>query len=61
MCRWIAYLGGPVLLEDFGSLPRQSLVAQSHQARESHSGVNGDGFGLGWCGERGRPGIFRDA
>jgi len=29
-------------------------------ARESRTDVNGDGFGIGWFGERARPGIFRD-
>lgn len=60
MCRWIAYQGPPVFLEDFVTLPRQSLVAQSHHALEAKTGVNGDGFGLGWYGERQRPGTFRD-
>lgn len=60
MCRWIAYVGADVFLENFVSLPRQSLVAQSQHARESRTDVNGDGFGLGWYGERPRPGIFRD-
>jgi predicted glutamine amidotransferase len=60
MCRWIAYVGDAVYLEDFVSLPRQSLVVQSHHARESKSDVNGDGFGIGWYGERERPGVFRD-
>jgi glutamine amidotransferase len=60
MCRWIAYVGDAVFLENFVSLPRQSLVAQSHHARESRTDVNGDGFGLGWYGERAKPGIFRD-
>ncbi len=60
MCRWIAYVGAPVYLEDFVSRPRQSLIVQSHRARESRTDVNGDGFGIGWFGERQRPGIFRD-
>ncbi|MCB1510629.1 MAG: class II glutamine amidotransferase [Hyphomicrobiaceae bacterium] len=60
MCRWIAYVGEDVFLETFVSLPRQSLVAQSHRARESRTDVNGDGFGLGWYGARERPGVFRD-
>jgi glutamine amidotransferase len=60
VCRWIAYVGDAVYLEDFVSLPRQSLVAQSHHALESRTDVNGDGFGIGWYGERARPGIFRD-
>jgi glutamine amidotransferase len=60
MCRWIAYVGAPVYLEDFVSRPRQSLIVQSHRARESRTDVNGDGFGIGWYGDRQRPGIFRD-
>ncbi|MDX2290508.1 MAG: class II glutamine amidotransferase [Hyphomicrobiaceae bacterium] len=60
MCRWVAYIGEPVFLETFVSLPCQSLVQQSHHARESRTDVNGDGFGLGWYGERPRPGLFRD-
>jgi predicted glutamine amidotransferase len=60
MCRWVAYVGDAIFLETLVSLPRQSLVAQSHHARESRTEVNADGFGLGWYGERARPGIFRD-
>ena len=60
MCRWIAYVGDAVFLENFVSLPRQSLVVQSQHARESRTDVNGDGFGLGWYGERAKPGVFRD-
>jgi predicted glutamine amidotransferase len=60
MCRWVAYQGEPVFLEDFVSRPCQSLVAQSLHSREAKSEVNGDGFGLGWYGERPRPGTFRD-
>lgn len=60
MCRWVAYVGDAVFLETLITLPRQSLVAQSHHALESRSVVNGDGFGLGWYGDRARPGVFRD-
>lgn len=60
MCRWIAYLGEPVFLEDFVVSPGRSLVAQSRRAHESMTEVNGDGFGLGWYGDRPEPGIFRD-
>lgn len=60
MCRWVAYVGDAVFLETFVALPRQSLVVQSHHARESRTDVNGDGFGIGWYGERAQPGIFRD-
>lgn len=60
MCRWVAYLGTPVFLEDFISRPCQSLVAQSRHCREAKTEVNADGFGLAWYGERPRPGVFRD-
>ncbi|MEZ5818294.1 MAG: class II glutamine amidotransferase [Hyphomicrobiaceae bacterium] len=60
MCRWIAYSGEPIFIEDFVTIPEQSLVVQSQASREAKSIVNGDGFGLGWYGEREEPGIFRD-
>lgn len=60
MCRWIAYLGAPVYLEQFLIEPRRSLVAQSRRCREAVTETNGDGFGVGWYGSRERPGIFRD-
>lgn len=48
MCRLVAYLGHPVLLEDVLVKPVNSIVMQSLHARESHVPTNGDGFGLGW-------------
>jgi predicted glutamine amidotransferase len=60
MCRWVAYLGSPIFLEDFVSRPSQSLVAQSLHCHEAKSQVNADGFGLAWYGERQKPGVFRD-
>jgi glutamine amidotransferase len=60
MCRWIAYAGEPIFIEDFVTIPEQSLIVQSRSSREAKSIVNGDGFGLGWYGERQEPGIFRD-
>jgi glutamine amidotransferase len=60
MCRWIAYLGEPIFLEDLVTTPTQSLIVQSRSSREAKNAVNGDGFGLGWYGERAEPGVFRD-
>ncbi len=60
MCRWVAYNGQPVFMEDFVSRPCQSLVAQSRRCHEAKTEVNADGFGLAWYGERSRPGVFRD-
>ena len=60
MCRWAAYIGEPVFLEDIVSAPFHSLVAQSHCATEAKTATNADGFGLAWYGERPEPGFFRD-
>jgi glutamine amidotransferase len=60
MCRWIAYKGRPVFLEDVVSKPDHSLIHQSMHAEEAKTGTNGDGFGLGWYGERAEPGLYRE-
>lgn len=60
MCRWIAYRGEPVLMESLVSDPHHSLIAQSLHAAESVTTTNGDGFGLGWYGERPTPGVYRE-
>ncbi len=60
MCRWVAYLGEPIFLEELVTTPKQSLVVQSRSSREAKSAVNGDGFGLGWYSDRAEPGVFRD-
>lgn len=60
MCRFLAYQGQPVLLESVVSKPCHSLIHQSMQANEAKTTTNGDGFGLGWYGERHEPGIYRD-
>lgn len=48
MCRFIAYLGHELLMEEVLVKPTNSIVRQSLHARESHYPTNGDGFGLGW-------------
>ena len=60
MCRFLAYQGQPVFLESVVSKPCHSLIQQSLHATESKTPINGDGFGLGWYGERPEPGIYRD-
>lgn len=60
MCRWAAYVGQPVFIEDIVSRPGHSLVRQSHEAVECKSAINADGFGLAWYGERPEPGLFCD-
>jgi len=60
MCRWAAYIGQPIFLEDIVSRPGHSLIHQSHGATQSVSAINGDGFGIAWYGERPEPGLYRD-
>ena len=58
MCRWLAYSGSPVLLEDLLFKPENSLVVQSKHSRLGVETINGDGFGVGWYGARETPGIY---
>lgn len=58
MCRWLAYSGSPVLLEDLLFKPANSLVVQSMHSRLGVEAVNGDGFGVGWYGAGDTPGVY---
>ena len=60
MCRFLAYSGDAIFLEDLVCKPRHSLVRQSLQASEAKTVTNGDGFGIGWYGERDMPGVYRE-
>ena len=59
MCRWLAYTGSPIPLEILLFDVQHSLIDQSMSSQSVESPTNGDGFGLGWYGIRGRPGLFR--
>ncbi len=60
MCRWLAYSGSPILLEELLYKPRFSLIDQSRHARMGVETTNGDGFGVGWYGLDGTaPTVFR--
>jgi glutamine amidotransferase len=60
MCRWLAYSGGPLYLEDLIFKPTHSLIDQSLHARAGETTTNGDGFGVGWYGSREGPGLYKD-
>ena len=60
MCRWIAYRGETIPLEEYVTAPAHSLVVQSQRALESTASTNGDGFGMGWYGEHPEPGLYRE-
>ena len=60
MCRFLAYQGEPILLDTLVTAPCHSLIHQSLHAEEGKTETNGDGFGLGWYGEREVPGLYRE-
>jgi glutamine amidotransferase len=58
MCRWLAYSGSPLLLEEALYGGPNSLVDQSLHSRLGAEPANGDGFGVGWYGHRDTPGVY---
>ena len=58
MCRWLAYSGSPVLLEELLYKPKHSLIVQSLHSTMGAEETNGDGFGIGWYGAQEVPGVF---
>ena len=59
MCRWMAWLGQPVLLEELLFKPQHGLIDQSLHSRMGAETVNGDGFGVGWYGVGSEAGVYR--
>ncbi len=59
MCRWLAYSGSPILLEELLYKPAHSLIDQSMHSRLGVDTTNGDGFGVGWYAARATPALFR--
>lgn len=60
MCRWAAYRGEAIFLEELVTSPAHSLIEQSHCATRAKTATNADGFGIAWYGDRPEPGRFRD-
>jgi glutamine amidotransferase len=58
MCRWLAYSGSPVRIEELLYKPTHSLIDQSLHSRLGATTTNGDGFGIGWYGVGDVPGVF---
>jgi len=48
MCRLMAYMGSPIIIDKLLYQPKNSLINQSIHAREIEEPLNGDGFGIGW-------------
>jgi predicted glutamine amidotransferase len=59
MCRWMAWLGQPVLINELLFNTQHGIVDQSLHSRMGAEPTNGDGFGLGWYGAGDGPGIYR--
>ena len=60
MCRWLAYSGAPIFLDEVLFKTDRSLIDQSIHAAASLTTTNGDGFGVGWYGKRDVPGVYKD-
>ncbi len=59
MCRWLAYSGSPVPLDDVLYKPDHSLIDQSMHARMGVETFNADGFGVGWYDRQATPARYR--
>ena len=59
MCRWLAYTGSPILLEELLYRPAHSLIDQSLHSELGATTTNGDGFGVGWYDDRDTPALFQ--
>ena len=59
MCRWMAWFGQPVLIEELLFKTQHGIVDQALHARMGAEPTNGDGFGLGWYGSGNGPGVYR--
>jgi predicted glutamine amidotransferase len=58
MCRWLAYSGSSILLQQALYQGPNSLVNQSLHSRLGAEPTNGDGFGVGWYGAPDTPGMY---
>jgi predicted glutamine amidotransferase len=58
VCRWLAYSGSPILLDEILYKPEHSLIVQSLHSTLGAETTNGDGFGVGWYSAQATPGVF---
>jgi len=59
MCRWLAYSGTPIHMEELLVKRDRSLLDQSLHSRLGATTTNGDGFGVGWYGDGETPRVYR--
>jgi predicted glutamine amidotransferase len=60
MCRWMAWTGQPLSIEEVMFKSQHGIVDQSLHSRLGAEPTNGDGFGLGWYDTQGTPGLYRN-
>jgi predicted glutamine amidotransferase len=58
MCRWMAWSGQPVLMEELLFKTQHGLIDQSLHSRMGAETTNGDGFGVGWYGAGEGPAMY---
>src|SRR6187402_3961889 len=58
MCRWMAWHGQPVLIDELLFKTQHGIVDQSLHSRMGAEPTNGDGFGVGWYGAGEGPGVY---
>ena len=59
MCRWLAYSGSPLRLDELLLNRDRSLVDQSLHSQLGATTTNGDGFGIGWYDGAAQPHVYR--
>ena len=58
MCRWMAWRGHPVLMDELLFKTKHGLIDQSLHSRMGAETTNGDGFGVGWYGAGEGPALY---
>jgi predicted glutamine amidotransferase len=58
MCRWMAYMGQSMLIDELLFKTKHGLVDQSLHSRMGAETTNGDGFGMGWYGDGEGPALY---
>jgi predicted glutamine amidotransferase len=58
MCRWMAWYGQPIPIDELLFKSPHGIVDQSLHARMGAEPTNGDGFGLGWYGTGTGPALY---
>jgi predicted glutamine amidotransferase len=58
VCRWMGWLGQPVLIDELLFKTQHGIVDQSLHSRMGAETTNGDGFGMGWYGAGEGPGVY---